>query len=134
MDRHQIKVHPDIQIETKLPINYMGLNWIISYKTTLFIDGKYVLRFKTSMLLRADRAPLPEYSHSVYVKMGFLPPKDMETFYSLANHCYQTAVIEFNKTLDIVNASSPIQFRDTDFISLDEVKKMVDNALNPSLN
>jgi hypothetical protein len=128
----QIKQHPDIQTENTVPDVLPSEVFIIGYKTSLFIDGKYVLKFKVSMLIRKDGETDPTYIYSRYMRFGFLSTKTKADFYGVSNHCYQTAIIEFNKSLDVVFGRG--RFMDTGFISLDELKEMVDNSLSPRLN
>src|ERR1700749_449290 len=131
-NRLTIKVHPDIQVDNNVPDVLTGSTFISSYKTYLFIDGKFVLKFKVSLLIRKDAETDPTYTYTRYMRFGFLPPKSQDEFYQACNYCYQTSIIEFNKSLDVVFGRD--RFPDEQFISFEELKKMVDTALNPQVN
>lgn len=127
-----VKVHPDVQIENNVPDKFPPATFIIGYRTSLFIDGQFVLKFKVSMLIRKDGETDPTYSYSRYTRYGFLPPDTKDEFYQICAYCYHSAIIEFNKSLDTTFVVD--RFIDARFISPDDIKKMVDNALNPQVN
>lgn len=131
-NRVNVKVHPDIQTDNNIPDKFPPETFIIGYRTNLFIDGKYVLKYKVSMLVRKDGEQNPTYTYSRYMRFGFLPTKTQEDFYSVAYHCYQSAIIEFNKSLDSVFGRD--RFMDTRFETFEEIKKLIDAALNPRVN
>ena len=131
-NRVTVKVHPDIQTENNVPDALTGATFIIGYRTYLFIDGQFVFKYKVSMQIRKDGEQNPTYAYSRYMRFGFKPPPTKDEFYSVANHCYQSAIIEFNKSLDVVFGRD--RFLDATFMSFEDLKKLVDNAMNPTLN
>ncbi|WPU91277.1 hypothetical protein SNE25_18330 [Mucilaginibacter sabulilitoris] len=128
----QVKIHPDVQTVNSVPDVLPNATWIIGHKTNLFIDGKYVFKFKVSMLIRKDGEQDPTYSYSRYMRFGFLPTDNKDELYQTGLWCYQTAVIEFNKSLDIFFGRD--RFMDCRFDDPIDVNRMIDNALNLSLN
>jgi hypothetical protein len=84
------------------------------------------------MLIRKDCETDPTYTYSRYMRFGFLPTETQDEFYQTCGWCYYTAIIEFNKSLDIIFGEN--RFMDANFITVDEIKKMVDTALNPLVN
>jgi hypothetical protein len=131
-NRVTVKVHPDVQTENNVPDILPTATWIIGYRTSLFIDGQFVLKFKVSMLIRKDGETDPTYAYSRYMRFGFLPPPTEDEFYNVCAYCYHSAIIEFNKSLDTVFSIN--RFIDARFISTAAIKKMVDTALNPQVN
>lgn len=134
-----VKMSPKIEIINNLPDVFPPANWVISYVTHLEIEGEFVFKFKTTMLVRGLNNPNDtfldvKYSYQVGVNFGFFSPETKDDFYNVSNYCYQTSVIEFNKTLDSLQTTERGPFMDARFISFEEVKEMVENALNPSLN
>lgn len=131
-ERVQVKIHPDVQTENNIPDVLPGGTFIIGNRSSVFVDGKYVFRWKISMLIRKDGETDPTYSYSRYMRFGFLSPKTKDGFYSVAFNCYHTAVIEFNKSLDVVFGAN--RFIDMRFESNEIIKKKIDTALNPQIN
>lgn len=128
----QVKVHPDVQTENNVPDVLPKQTFIIGHRSSVFIDGRYVFRYKISMLIRKDGETDPTYTYSRYMRFGFLPPETKEDFYSVAYHCYQSAVIEFNKSLDVVFGEN--RFIDARFEKFETIKKKIDASLNPQIN
>lgn len=130
----QVKLHPERPIYSTIPDQLPSGNWVIGYETHLQIEGQYVLKFKITMMARNGNTSNVEYIHKMDVQLGFRKA-DVESeahFYYLCNYCYQTAIIEFNKSLD--NLKSKESYMDARFESEEDIKKKVDNAMNPEVN
>lgn len=129
----QVKIHPEKPIYSTLPEKLPSGDWIVGYETHLQIEGKYVLKFKITMLVRGGTIDV-KYDYRMDIKLGF-KESDVQSedhFYYLCNYCYQTAVIEFNKSLDNLNCKD--YYMDSTFESFENIKRKVDNALNPQMN
>ncbi|MEE1946716.1 hypothetical protein VRU48_16445 [Pedobacter sp. KR3-3] len=126
-----VKIHPDKPTINTLPKKLPNKVYVIDYDTHLEIEGKWVLKFKITMLVRANGGDV-EFSYQRNMKFGFLPPKSKDDFYYVCNYCYQTTVIEFNKTLDDLPCDD--KYMDMHFESYEALKNKVDNALKPNLN
>jgi hypothetical protein len=132
MERPQIKMKPIGKPISNLPIVLPPIQLIISYGYNLEIEGEFIFKYQMFMLVKNFQGEI-EYKHQLNVTLAFHKPPTKDEFYSVGNQCYQTAVIEFNKTLDVFKTPTH-EYKDMSFDSLDKVKLRIDNALTQGLN
>jgi hypothetical protein len=128
----EVKLHPDRAISSNLPDQLPEGNWVVGYDTHIQIEGNYVLKFSITMRVRGEMNT--EYTYRMDVKCGFKQDDvvDKEHYYYLCNYCYQTAIIEFNKSLDHLVLKN--KYMDAQFESYEDIKRKIDNASDAKLN